>query len=119
MLLEGRFDAQRLRLSVTPVRISLPVYAGQLAALVYVSDPAAAPLSKAESLRTLYGLTATEARVADLLGAGLEVKEVGGRVGMTFETTRFHVKRILAKTGTKRQAELMRLMASIPALIGG
>ena len=55
--------------------------------------------------------------MADLLGTGLEVREVGSRLGMTLETTRFHLKRILAKTGAKRQAELMRLMASMPTLI--
>jgi DNA-binding CsgD family transcriptional regulator len=35
-------------------------------------------------------------------------------MGLTLETARFHVKRVLAKTGTKRQTELMRLMLSLP-----
>jgi DNA-binding CsgD family transcriptional regulator len=33
---------------------------------------------------------------------------------ITFETARFNLKRVLAKTGTRRQAELMRLMLSLP-----
>lgn len=116
MLVDRKSDGQPLRVSVTPVRFPLPGYPNQLAALVYVSDPAASPLPKAEALRALYGLTPTEARVADLIGAGLEVKEVGSRLGMTLETTRFHVKRIFAKTGIRRQVELVRMMASIPNL---
>ena len=115
MLLEGT-SARPLRVTISPIRFPLPGRSSQLAALVYVGDPAAAPLSKAEALRALYGLTPTEARVADLLGSGLEVREISVRQHMTLETARFHVKRILAKTGTRRQAELVRMMASIPML---
>jgi DNA-binding CsgD family transcriptional regulator len=38
-----------------------------------------------------------------------------GRVlGITLETARFHLKRVLTKTGARRQSELMRLMLSLP-----
>ncbi|MFT4114849.1 helix-turn-helix transcriptional regulator, partial [Silvibacterium sp.] len=119
MLLEGHSEEHALRLAVTPVRLPLPGYSGLLAALVYVSGPAVRPLSKAEALRSLYGLTPAEARIADLLGAGLEIREICHRSGITLETTRFHVKRILAKTGARRQAELVRMIALIPALPPG
>jgi DNA-binding CsgD family transcriptional regulator len=65
-------------------------------------------------LRTLYGLTPTETRVAEHLLAGLEIRELAAKMVMTLETARFHVKRILAKTGAHRQSELMRLMLSLP-----
>lgn len=109
----------QLRLAVTPVRSVLPGYPRQLAALVYVSDPSAVPLSRAEALRALYRLSPTEARIADLLCAGLEVRAVSATVGMTIETTRFYVKRILAKTGTRKQTELVKMMLSIPVLNTG
>jgi DNA-binding CsgD family transcriptional regulator len=32
----------------------------------------------------------------------------------TLATTRFQLKRVLAKTATRRQSELMRLMLSLP-----
>jgi DNA-binding CsgD family transcriptional regulator len=66
------------------------------------------------ALRSLYRLTPAEARIADLLAGGNEVGEVAVRAGITLETARFHVKRVLAKTGVRRQTELVRLMLSLP-----
>jgi DNA-binding CsgD family transcriptional regulator len=64
-------------------------------------------------MKMLYGLTPTESRLADLLLEGIDVREMAVRLGITIETARFHLKRVLAKTGTRRQAELMRLMLSL------
>ena len=65
-------------------------------------------------MQQLYGLTPAESRVADLLLEGLEVRDAAERLCITLETARFHLKRVLAKTGTHRQTELMRLMLSLP-----
>jgi DNA-binding CsgD family transcriptional regulator len=65
-------------------------------------------------MRKLYKLTPAEGRIADLLLEGLEVREVSQRLGVTLETARFHVKRVLAKTGVRRQSELVRLMLGLP-----
>lgn len=105
----------RLSVAISPIRSPLPGYPGHLAALVYLTDPATKPLTKAEALRALYGLSPSEARVADLLCAGLDAKEISNHLGMTLETARFNVKRILKKTGTRKQSELVRMMLSIPA----
>jgi len=59
-------------------------------------------------------LTPAESRLADLLLQGYEVRAAADHLRTTLETTRFHLKRVLAKTGTRRQAELMRLMLSLP-----
>jgi DNA-binding CsgD family transcriptional regulator len=59
-------------------------------------------------------LTPAEARIADLLAGGNEVGEVAARAGITLETARFHVKRVMAKTGVRRQTEMVRLMLSLP-----
>jgi DNA-binding CsgD family transcriptional regulator len=105
--------------SVAPVS-SPPFCAGSLmnepeaAALVQFSDPFALPRSRRTVLRALYGLTPTESRLADLLLQGLEVREVADRMSTTLETARCHLKRVMAKTGTRRQAELMRLMLTLP-----
>jgi DNA-binding CsgD family transcriptional regulator len=42
------------------------------------------------------------------------MQEVANGLSLTLETARFHTKRVLAKTGTRRQTELMRLMLSLP-----
>jgi len=83
-------------------------------ALVFVSDPSSQLKSRASLMRQLYGLTPTEARLADLLLEGLEVREIAERTGTTLETARFHLKRVLSKTGARRQMELVRLMLSLP-----
>lgn len=67
-------------------------------------------------LTALYALTPAEARVADLLWKGMEVQEVANSLAISVKTARFHTKRVLTKTGTRRQAELMRLMLSLPAI---
>jgi len=83
-------------------------------ALIQFSDPTSIPKSRAATLRALYRLSPTESRLADLLLHGLEVNEVSDRLKLTLETTRYHLKQVLAKTGTHRQSELIRLMLSLP-----
>ena len=84
-------------------------------ALVFISDPNATTGSRAALMRQLYGLTPSESRLADLLLDGLDVKTAAERLRITLETARFHLKRILQKTDTRRQSQLMRLMLSLPA----
>lgn len=84
------------------------------AVVVFLNDPSACPKSRGELLKMLWGLTATEARLADLLLEGLETREAAERMSITIETARFHLKRVLAKTGARRQSELVRLMLSLP-----
>jgi DNA-binding NarL/FixJ family response regulator len=99
---------------VTPFPSSLPGSSAQLAALVFVTDPSSRPQSRGTTLRALYALTPTEVRVADLLLQGLEIRGIANRLGLTLETVRFHTKRVLSKTSTRRQSELVRLMLSLP-----
>lgn len=105
-----------LQLIITPFTSALPNHHGQIATLVFVSDPEQKPLPCSALLRQLYGLSPTECRLAGLLLQGLEVREAAGRLSTTLETARFHLKRVLAKTGARRQTELMRLMLSLPGV---
>ena len=103
-----------LQVVVTPFCSGSLLSDPEATALIQFSDPSARPRSRAAVLRTLYELTPTESRLADLLLQGLEVRQAAERMGTTLETARFHLKRVLAKTGTRRQAELLRLMMSLP-----
>lgn len=114
LLLQGRSDNPPLRVTATPFRAPLVLGTPPIAALVFISDPAKTPLSRSAVLRALYRLTPAEGRVADMLLQGLEIPEAANRLGITKETCRLHVKRILAKTCVSRQAELVRLMVSLP-----
>ncbi len=114
MLLDCNTGKPSLRLTVTPLRSPVPGGSTQMAALVFISNPASRSASRASIMRALYALTPSEARVADLLVQGLEVRAIGETLGMTLESARFRVKQVLAKTGTGRQTGLMRLMLSLP-----
>ncbi len=85
-----------------------------LSALIFVIDGAALPRGRASLMCQLFSLTPTEARMADLLLQGLEMREAAERLRISLATARFHLKRVFVKTHTHRQSELMRLMLSLP-----
>jgi len=103
-----------LQVVVSPFCAGSSMNEPEAAALVQFSDPFALPRSRRAVLRSLYGLTPTESRLADLLLQGLEVRDAADRMSTTLETARCHLKRVMAKTGTRRQTELMRLMLTLP-----
>lgn len=113
VLLHDQSGKHSLQLIVTPFRTSAPGFYS-LAALIFVSDPDAASPKRGATLRELFGLTPTETRVAELLAGGEPIRAVAETMKITLETARFHTKRVLNKTGVQRQADLVRLILSIP-----
>lgn len=95
---------------VCPLRPDCEVAAGEHGAVLFLSDPERTPPAAPALLRRLYGLTAAEARVTFELVAGRDLEAVSETLGVTLETVRTHLKRILAKTGTRRQAELVSVV---------
>lgn len=77
--------------------------------LLLIRDPEA-PIAVTQ-LRELFGFTPTEAVVAAALGSGRSLEEISTSMGIGLATVRSHLKRILAKTGTHRQAEAVVLLA--------
>jgi DNA-binding CsgD family transcriptional regulator len=67
-------------------------------------------------IRALYDLSAGEARVARGLTRGQTVDEIATTAGVSPETVRSQVKAVLAKTGTRRQAEATALLAGLQKL---
>jgi len=119
-LLGGAGGAMKLRgtlqVTVSPYRGAVQGRSVPLAALVFLSDSGGVVGSRSATLRALYGLTPAEARIADLLLGGLEVREVAETLRITLETARSHVKRVLAKTGARRQSDLVRMMLRLPVV---
>ena len=62
-------------------------------------------------LRGAFGLTPAEARLARALALGRSLAEIAAAHGTTEGTTRIQLRAIFAKTGTRRQAELVALLA--------
>lgn len=63
-------------------------------------------------LRENYGLTPSEIRTAVGLLSHNGLAAIAGHTGVSVETVRFHMKRIFSKTGTGRQSELVKLIAT-------
>jgi DNA-binding CsgD family transcriptional regulator/PAS domain-containing protein len=84
-------------------------------ALLLITDPAAQRDGLAGTLRRLFALTATEAGVAEEIWHGKRPEEIAEERGVSLATVRSQLHVVLAKTDTRRQAELVRLLASLPA----
>lgn len=99
-----------LSLEIAPLRAPALEHAARGATvLVFLSDPEA-PIGVTR-LRELFGLTRTEAAVAEALARGASPETIAVEMGVGLATVRTHLKRILAKTGAHRQAEAAALLA--------
>ena len=82
-------------------------------AAVFVSTTtSASPLPEAV-LTTLFDLTPAEARVLLRIGSGLSASRSAVSLGIGENTLKTHLNRIFAKTGTRRQADLVKLISDI------
>jgi DNA-binding CsgD family transcriptional regulator len=61
---------------------------------------------------TLFGLTHSERRVLSCVAEGLPIAEIARRLNIGEATARTHLHQIFEKTGMRRQAELVALIAS-------
>jgi DNA-binding CsgD family transcriptional regulator len=61
-----------------------------------------------------FGLTPAEARVAVLLANGLNAEQIAAERNASLLTVRTQIRSILAKTGVRRQPELVRMLVDMP-----
>lgn len=78
--------------------------------LLSISDPLKDIDSRIDQLISAFGFTQSEAQVAHHLAAERSVEDTALAIGRSRETVRTHVKSLLSKTGTRRQAELISLL---------
>ncbi|KIZ42764.1 MULTISPECIES: helix-turn-helix transcriptional regulator [Rhodopseudomonas] len=106
-------DTAVLVAHVVPIRRSArDIFAGSYALLVItpVAAPAAPPI---ELMRSLFDLTASEARVARALAAGETLDDIAASGGVAISTVRSQLRRVLEKTGCARQAEVVSLLGNV------
>jgi DNA-binding CsgD family transcriptional regulator len=104
-----------LSLLISPVRFPPGSTAwDEPAAVLFIGDPEHAGDIDEMRLRQIYGLTGAEARIAALLARGYRLDEIAAMLEVAYETTRKHLKQIFGKTGTGRQADLVRIVMSGP-----
>jgi DNA-binding CsgD family transcriptional regulator len=82
-------------------------------ALLVLVDPDARPRPPEAALRSGFGLTAAEAKLAMHLAAGEALGDAADALGIAKETARAQLKAIFAKLDLHRQAELVALMARL------
>ncbi len=106
-----------LSLLVCPLRLGQDGFGpAKPMALVLVSDPERGTATPAQVLRQFYGLTGAEARLLAALLAGERLQDYADHNEVAISTVRNQLARIFEKTGTSRQAELVRLCLSDPLL---
>jgi DNA-binding CsgD family transcriptional regulator/PAS domain-containing protein len=105
-----------LSVVVVPVREeNEPLVEDTPAAIVFLGDPDRPVEIDPAQLCQIYGLSRAESRVVALLARGYRLDQVAEALGVAYETVRKHLKQVFGKTGTDRQAELVRLLVTGPA----
>ena len=77
---------------------------------IFISQRKSIPLSLPREFSDLYGLTAKEIVVTQQLVRGLSINEISEESSVSLHTVRSHVKSVMKKTSTSRQAELVSLV---------
>lgn len=103
-------------IQVLPLRSSNVGFScGPAAALILIIDHSREAHLPPTALRDLYNLTPAEAEVALCVLRGHGLQAVADELRVTLSTVRVHLQRAFEKTGTHRQAELVRLLIELEA----
>lgn len=86
-------------------------------ALIFVLDPQSSVSTPEAELRQLYGLTSTEAAVANLLMEGKTLDECCVILDIRRSTARTHLQHLFEKIGVQRQSELVSLLLKSIGLV--
>lgn len=93
-----------------------PMLFGRPSVLLEIRDLAANEPAADAWLAECLSLTPAESHVAGLLLTGHDRDAIATRLGITGNTVRVHVARLMAKTDTHRQAELVHLLERVAAM---
>ena len=86
------------------------------AALVFLGRPLPNLRFEEQSVARRYGLTRAEAKLLRKLADGMRLADYADSADITLNTAKTHLKQIFAKTGSRRQADLIRLIVADPVL---
>jgi DNA-binding CsgD family transcriptional regulator len=111
MVLEVPGAAAGLSVTVAPVRVEESgLFDHGPRVLVCVTDPRADVRPPEETLRSLFGLTRSEARLALALFGGDSLSQAAQRQGIRLNTAKVHLASVFGKTGVNRQGALIALL---------
>jgi DNA-binding CsgD family transcriptional regulator/PAS domain-containing protein len=104
-----------VRAVVSPDRLA----AGGTTLALFINNPEDAAKASPEVLRDLFQLTRAEALLAAALANGQALPEAARALGIAHNTARAQLRLIFAKTGAHRQSQLVHLLRSSVAGLGG
>ncbi len=114
----GHLSVRRLSGRRAYAVMLVPTGPGQLgvrgpsrAVLAFVSDPSGKIGADLAMLASLFGFAPVEARLVLALMAGKPLPEIAVQSGLSYNTVRKQLARVMAKTETRSQAELVLLVA--------
>jgi DNA-binding CsgD family transcriptional regulator len=99
-----------LLIAPLPFESSCGIVTSQPMAIILVNDPDKNNKPDAAQLREKFGLTPAEAAFAVEISTGDGIQAAADRLLISRSTARTHLSRIFDKTGTRRQAELVRVL---------
>ena len=105
-----------LQLLVSPLCSASAANPGRAVVAVFLADPEQNPAVPTDVLRTLFGLSPAEARLALSVFEGNSLSEAAELNRVSRETVKSQMSAVFAKTGTRRQGELVRLLSSVRVL---
>lgn len=111
LLIEREDELKAYRLVLTPHRTTAR---GRI--VVLIEDPASADSGLADRFREMFRFSRAEADLAIRLLDGQSLIEASQQKGVFEATSRTQLSNMLAKTGMKRQGELLTLLARVPRL---
>jgi DNA-binding CsgD family transcriptional regulator/PAS domain-containing protein len=106
-----------LLIAPLPMESSSGLVAPQPMAVIFVNDPDKSNKPAAVQLRKKFGMTPAEAAFAVEILTGDGIQAAADRLSISRATARTHLSRIFDKTGTRRQAELVRVLLSTNSII--
>ncbi|MEZ5564124.1 MAG: helix-turn-helix transcriptional regulator [Gammaproteobacteria bacterium] len=106
-----RHGEQTYALTVSPLRAACGMVSSRRPAVaLFVTDRKPTARVQPGILQTQFGLSRAEARLAAELLAGETLAQAGITLCVSINTVRTQLRAIFAKTGTERQADLVRLL---------
>ncbi|HLG98722.1 MAG TPA: helix-turn-helix transcriptional regulator [Bryobacteraceae bacterium] len=111
-ILISRDGAVPLRILAAPLPPQSAGTGQQPAVVLFITDPEDSVEPDTMLLRRAFGLTLAESRIAAGLMQGKSVEDLAAESGLSLNTVRAHLKKVFAKTNTRRQGQLVRVLLS-------
>jgi len=111
-----RLGKKPWHLLVSPLSSASAASSQSAVVAVFLVDAEQNETVTADVLRTLFGFSSAEARLALSVFGGNSLSETAELNRVSRETVKSQMSAVFAKTGTKRQGELVRLLSGVPVL---